>query len=60
MTARSEPRLVTVIKRLAELEARSTLTFSEMQELNRLRIELEEWPEVAAALAHAYLQEAAP
>ncbi len=55
-----EPELVTVIKRLAELEGAAFLSPSQMRELNRLRIRLDEhWPEVGAALAHAYLQHTA-
>ena len=53
---RSEPLLVTVIKRLAELESRAFLSPSEMCELNELRIELgEKWPAVATAVAAAYV-----
>ena len=56
MTCR-EPRLVTVIKRLAELEALAE-DDADLSELNRLRIELgDRWPEVSAALAHAYVSE---
>lgn len=51
-----EPLLVTVIKRLAELEGAAFLTPSQMHELNELRIELhEKWPEVSAAIVYAYL-----
>ena len=54
---RPEPRLVTIIKRLAELESRTFLDTQELRELNRLRIELgENWPEVSGALARAYVQ----
>jgi len=57
MTGR-EPRLVTVIKRLAHLEAAGLLTHDQKTELNRLRTELAaRWPEVANALAHAYVSE---
>ena len=50
-----EPLLVTVIKRLAELEGAAFLTPSQMRELNELRMELhEKWPAVSVALAHAY------
>jgi hypothetical protein len=53
---RSEPLLVTVIKRLAELEGAAFLAPSEMHELNEIRKELsEKWPKVSAALARAYL-----
>jgi hypothetical protein len=53
---RTEPRLITVIKRLAELEAGAFLTPQQMRELNALRIELHDgWPEVSLALAHAYM-----
>ena len=52
----SEPRLVTVIKRLAELEASDGLTESGLRELNALRTELQEgWPEVSKSLITAYL-----
>ena len=47
---------MTVIKRLAELEACAFLAPPGMRELNALRRELaDEWPEVGLALAHAYL-----
>jgi hypothetical protein len=53
-----EPRLITVIKRLADLEARGFLKPSEMSELNRLRVALaEDWPEVSAAVVRAYLEQ---
>ena len=52
----SEPRLVTVIKRLAELEASGPLDAPQMRELNALRAELQEdWPEVSKSLVTAYL-----
>jgi hypothetical protein len=51
-----EPELVTIIKRLADLEARAFLAPGEMRDLNALRQDLQSrWPEVSAALAHAYL-----
>jgi hypothetical protein len=51
-----EPELVTVIKRLAELEARDHLGSPELHELNALRQSLaERWPHVGAALADAYM-----
>lgn len=54
--ARREPELVTIIKRLADLEAAAFLTPGQMRELNALRIELENrWPEVGLALAAAYV-----
>lgn len=55
--SRPEPRLVTVIKRLADLETLPSLLPSEMHELNQLRIELgEKWPAVGIALALAYVE----
>lgn len=57
VTTRREPRLVTIIRRLTDLEAAAFLNPAEMGELNQLRLELEDgWPEVSAALASAYLQ----
>jgi hypothetical protein len=51
-----EPELVTIIKRLADLEARAFLAPAGMHELDGLRqILSERWPEVGAALAAAYL-----
>lgn len=51
---RPEPLLVTVIKRLADLESRAFLAPPELRELNALRIELgEKWPEVSRALVRA-------
>ena len=43
-----------IIRRLAELESRAFLSPLEMHELNDLRIELQPWPEINAALAAAY------
>ena len=57
--ARPEPRLVTIIKRLAELEAKDELSPAEVHDLNEQRKALEEWPEVNGALAMAYLGVAA-
>lgn len=54
--SRREPELIEVIRRLADLEATAFLSPPQMRELNGLRRRLnEEWPEVAAAVAHAYL-----
>lgn len=54
--ARTTPRLVTIIRRLTNLEDRAFLTQAEGHELNRLRRELADgWPEVSGALAAAYL-----
>jgi hypothetical protein len=56
----AEPRLIAIIRRLADLQALPDWLPSETQEINRLRAELfEGWPEVSAALACAYLQAAA-
>jgi len=53
---RGEPELITVIRRLADLEATAFLSPSQMRELNGLRIRLsEEWPAVAEAVVYAYL-----
>ena len=53
---RPEPELVTIIRRLADLEQQDTLAPGEVSELNALRLRLSvSWPEVAAALAHAYV-----
>jgi hypothetical protein len=57
MTA--EPELITIIRGIAELEAETQLTPGEISELNALRIRLSvSWPEVAAAIAHAYVSHA--
>jgi len=48
---------VTVIKRLAYLEALPALSHLELAELNDLRRELgAQWPEVASALVMAYVR----
>ena len=57
VTTRREPRLVTIVRRLTDLEAAAFLNPAEMHELNQLRTELADgWPEVSDALASAYLQ----
>jgi hypothetical protein len=57
---RPEPELVTIIRGIAELEAEERLTPGEISELNMLRLRLSvSWPEVAAAIAHAYVAMAA-
>jgi hypothetical protein len=50
-----EPELITVVRRLADLEQQDELGAGELGELNRLRRELDRWPEVNAALAVAYV-----
>jgi hypothetical protein len=57
----AEPELITIIRGLAELEAEDQLTPGEVSELNALRLRLSvSWPEVAAAIAHAYTTTGAP
>lgn len=56
MIARSEPRLITVIRRLADLQGAAFLSPSELAELNALRMELaDRWPRVGETLALAYV-----
>jgi hypothetical protein len=51
-----EPYLVTVIRCLADLEAKDTLTPDEIYRLNRYRRWLgEHYPQVSSALASEYL-----
>jgi hypothetical protein len=55
-----EPYLVTVIRQLAGLQAKDTLTEDETYRLNGCRRWLgEHYPEVGAAIAHEYLALAA-
>ncbi len=53
---RPEPELVTIIRRLADLEQQDQLAVSELDELNALRVRLfDTWPQVGAVLARAYV-----
>ncbi len=53
---RPEPELVTIIRRLADLEAQDELTDAELHELNALRVRLFEfWPDAAMAVVRAYV-----
>jgi len=57
---RPEPELVTIIRRLSDLEQQDELGLGEISELNALRLWLSvSAPEVGAELAHAYVAVAA-
>ena len=52
---RPQPPELPAILQAAPLEARDALSPGELHELNGLRIQMERWPEINGALAHAYL-----